>query len=116
MGLLCVGQTLAGSVERNQQMKALQSQASRVLNMKLCAMLSPTKPALIFLQTKPLMIFLLTITTKVGQLTANGTWKTNKTVNQRCPVVVNLVTLSAIAGKSNVATAKRVVKNSRYRL
>ncbi|EKI8947033.1 chemotaxis protein, partial [Escherichia coli] len=48
---------------------------------------------------------------KVGQLTANGTWKTNKNGQSTLSGGGELGDLiNAIAGKSNVATAKRVVK------
>ncbi|EMC7918194.1 chemotaxis protein [Enterobacter kobei] len=110
MGVARVGQTLQGSVERNQQMKALQSQGISRLEYEAVRDVVANKTGFNISPDKALD-FSADYNDKVGQLTANGTWKTNKNGQSTLSGGGELGDLiNAIAGKSNVATAKRVVK------
>ncbi len=110
MGVARVGQTLQGSVERNQQMKALQSQGISRLEYEAVRDVVANKTGFNISPDKALD-FSSDYNDKVGQLTANGTWKTNKNGQSTLSGGGELGDLiNAIAGKSNVATAKRVVK------
>lgn len=110
MGVARVGQTLQGSVERNQQMKALQSQGISRLEYEAVRDVVANKTGFNISPDKALD-FSADYNDKVGQLTANGTWKTNKNGQSTLSGGGELGDLiNAIAGKSNVATAKSVVK------
>lgn len=110
MGVARVGQTLQGSVERNQQMKALQSQGISRLEYE--AVLDVVANKTGFNVSPDKMLDLQAdYRDKVGQLTANGVWKTDKSGKATLSSGGELGDLiNAIAGKSNAATAKRVVK------
>ncbi|HCI5161201.1 TPA: chemotaxis protein [Enterobacter hormaechei] len=110
MGVARVGQTLQGSVERNQQMKALQSQGISRLEYE--AVLDVVANKTGFNVSPDKMLDLQAdYRDKVGQLTANGVWKTDKSGKATLSGGGELGDLiNAIAGKSNAATAKRVVK------
>lgn len=110
MGVARVGQTLQSSVERNQQMKTLQTQGISRLEYEAVRDVVANKTGFNISPDKALD-FSADYNDKVGQLTANGTWKTNKNGQSTLSGGGELGDLiNAIAGKSNVATAKRVVK------
>lgn len=110
MGVARVGQTLQNSVERNQQMKTLQTQGISRLEYEAVRDVVANKTGFNISPDKAIE-FQADYRDKVGQLTANGTWKTNKNGQSTLSGGGELGDLiNAIAGKSNVATAKRVVK------
>lgn len=110
MGVARVGQTLQSSVERNQQMKTLQTQGISRLEYEAVRDVVANKTGFNISPDKAIE-FQADYRDKVGQLTANGTWKTNKNGQSTLSGGGELGDLiNAIAGKSNVATAKRVVK------
>ena len=110
MGVARVGQTLQGSVERNQQMKALQSQGISRLEYEAVRDVVANKTGFNVSPDKMLDLQ-ADYRDKVGQLTANGVWKTDKSGKATLSGAGELGDLiNAIAGKSNAATAKRVVK------
>lgn len=110
MGVARVGQTLQNSVERNQQMKTLQTQGISRLEYEAVRDVVANKTGFNISPDKALD-FSADYNDKVGQLTANGTWKTNKNGQSTLSGGGELGDLiNAIAGKSNVATAKRVLK------
>ncbi|ENT3296699.1 chemotaxis protein [Enterobacter asburiae] len=110
MGVARVGQTLQGSVERNQQMKALQSQGISRLEYEAVRDVVANKTGFNISPDK-MLDFQADFRDKVGQLTANGVWKTDKSGKETLSGAGELGDLiNAIAGKSNAATAKRVVK------
>lgn len=110
MGVARVGQTLQGSLERNQQMKALQSQGISRLEYEAVRDVVANKTGFNVSPDK-MLDFQADFRDKVGQLTANGVWKTDKSGKATLSGGGELGDLiNAIAGKSNAATAKRVVK------
>ncbi|WP_286933761.1 chemotaxis protein [Leclercia sp. UBA5958] len=110
MGVARVGQTLQNSVERNQQMKTLQTQGISRLEYEAVRDVVANKTGFNISPDKAIE-FQADYRDKVGQLTANGTWKTNKNGQSTLSGGGELGDLiGAIASKSNVATAKRVVK------
>ncbi|WP_048971106.1 hypothetical protein [Enterobacter cloacae] len=110
MGVDRVGQTLQGSVERNQQMKTLQTQGISRLEYEAVRDVVANKTGF-NISPEKMLDFQADFRDKVGQLTANGTWKTDKNGKATLSGAGELGDLiNAIAGKSNVATAKRVVK------
>lgn len=109
MGINKAGAVLQGSLERNQQMKALQSQGVSRLEYEAVRDVVANKTDFNISPDKALD-FSADYRDKVGQLTANGVWKTNKKGETTLSGAGELGDLiNAIAGKSNVATAKRVV-------
>lgn len=110
MGVARVGQTLQGSVERNQQMKTLQSQGISRLEYEAVRDVVANKTGFNISPDK-MLDFQADYRDKVGQLTANGIWKTDKSGKATLSGGGELGDLiNAIAGKSNAATAKRVIK------
>ncbi|EPY7133908.1 chemotaxis protein [Klebsiella pneumoniae] len=110
MGVARVGQTLQGSVERNQQMKTLQSQGISRLEYEAVRDVVANKTGF-NISTDKMLDFQADYRDKVGQLTANGIWKTDKSGKATLSGGGELGDLiNAIAGKSNAATAKRVIK------
>ncbi|KFA85539.1 hypothetical protein [Enterobacter sp. EGD-HP1] len=110
MGVARVGQTLQGSVERNQQMKTLQSQGISRLEYEAVRDVVANKTGFNISPDK-MLDFQAGYRDKVGQLTANGIWKTDKSGKATLSGGGELGDLiNAIAGKSNAATAKRVIK------
>ncbi|MEX3018342.1 chemotaxis protein [Kluyvera sp. STS39-E] len=110
MGISKAGTVLQGSFERNQQMKSLQAQGVSRLEYEAVRDVVANKTGFNISPDKALD-FSADYNDKVGQLTANGTWKTNKNGQSTLSGGGELGDLiNAIAGKSNVATAKRVVK------
>jgi hypothetical protein len=110
MGVARVGQTLQDSVERNQQMKTLQSQGISRLEYEAVRDVVANKTGFNISPDK-MLDFQADYRDKVGQLTANGIWKTDKSGKATLSGAGELGDLiNAIAGKSNAATAKRVVK------
>ncbi|HGG8929755.1 chemotaxis protein [Enterobacter cloacae complex sp. P18RS] len=110
MGVARVGQTLQGSLERNQQMKALQSQGISRLEYEAVRDVVANKTGFNVSPDK-MLDFQADFRDKVGQLTANGVWKTDKSGKATLSGGGELGDLiNAIDGKSNAATAKRVVK------
>ncbi|EGC4772716.1 Zn-dependent oligopeptidase [Escherichia coli] len=110
MGIAKTGDVLQGSLERNQQMKTLQSQGISRLEYEAVRDVVSNKTGFNVSPDK-MLDFQADYRDKVGQLTANGTWKTNKNGQSTFSGGGELGDLiNAIAGKSNVATAKRVVK------
>ncbi|ECI1778374.1 chemotaxis protein [Salmonella enterica subsp. enterica serovar Senftenberg] len=110
MGIARANATLQGSVERNQQMKALQSQGVSRLEYEAVRDVVANKTGFNISPDKMLDLQ-AGYRDKVGQLTANGVWKTNQKGETTLSGAGELGDLiNAIAGKSNVATAKRVVK------
>ncbi|MCK4229008.1 chemotaxis protein [Enterobacter asburiae] len=110
MGVARVGQTLQGSVERNQQMKTLQSQGISRLEYEAVRDVVANKTGFNISPDK-MLDFQADFRDKVGQLTANGIWKTDKSGKATLSGAGELGDLiNAIAGKSNAATAKRVIK------
>ncbi|HDW3932987.1 TPA: chemotaxis protein [Escherichia coli] len=110
MGVDRVGQTLQGSVERNQQMKTLQTQGISRLEYEAVRDVVANKTGF-NISPEKMLDFQADFRDKVGQLTANGTWKTDKNGKATLSGAGELGDLiNAIAGKSNAATAKRVVK------
>ncbi|MHA0996214.1 chemotaxis protein [Enterobacter ludwigii] len=110
MGVDRVGQTLQGSVERNQQMKTLQSQGISRLEYEAVRDVVANKTGFNISPDRAIE-FQADYRDKVGQLTANGVWKTDKSGKATLSGAGELGDLiNAIAGKSNAATAKRVVK------
>ncbi|HBR1761864.1 TPA: chemotaxis protein [Klebsiella pneumoniae] len=110
MGVARVGQTLQSSVERNQQMKVLQSQGISRLEYEAVRDVVANKTGF-NISPEKMLDFQADFRDKVGQLTANGIWKTDKSGKATLSGGGELGDLiNAIAGKSNAATAKRVVK------
>lgn len=110
MGVARVGQTLQGSVERNQQMKALQSQGISRLEYEAVRDVVANKTGFNVSPDKMLDLQ-ADYRDKVGQLTANGVWKTDKSGKATLSGGGELGDLiNAIASKSNATTAKRVIK------
>ena len=110
MGVARVGQTLQGSVERNQQMKTLQSQGISRLEYEAVRDVVANKTGFNISPDK-MLAFQADYRDKAGQLTANGIWKTDKSGKATLSGGGELGDLiNAIAGKSNAATAKRVIK------
>lgn len=110
MGIARANATLQGSLERNQQMKALQSQGVSRLEYEAVRDVVANKTGFNISPDKMLDLQ-ADYRDKVGQLTANGVWKTNQKGETTLSGAGELGDLiNAIAGKSNVATAKRVVK------
>lgn len=110
MGVARVGQTLQGSVERNQQMKTLQSQGISRLEYEAVRDVVANKTGFNISPDK-MLDFQADYRDKVGQLTANGIWKTDKSGKATLSGGGELGDLiNAIAGKSNAATEKRVIK------
>ncbi|WP_202304686.1 coiled-coil domain-containing protein [Dryocola clanedunensis] len=110
LGIARAGQTLQGSLERNQQMKTLQSQGVSRLEYEAVRDVVANKTGFNISPDKALD-FQADYRDKVGQLTANGVWKTDKNGKATLSGAGELGDLiNAIAGKSNAATAKRVVK------
>lgn len=110
MGIARANATLQGSVERNQQMKALQSQGVSRLEYEAVRDVVANKTGFNISPDKMLDLQ-ADYRDKVGQLTANGVWKTDKSGKATLSGGGELGDLiNAIAGKSNAATAKRVVK------
>lgn len=110
MGVARVGQTLQGSVERNQQMKTLQSQGISRLEYEAVRDVVANKTGFNISPDRAIE-FQADYRDKVGQLTANGVWKTDKSGKATLSGAGELGDLiNAIAGKSNAATAKRVIK------
>lgn len=110
MGVARVGQTLQSSVERNQQMKVLQSQGISRLEYEAVRDVVANKTGF-NISPEKMLDFQTDFRDKVGQLTANGIWKTDKSGKATLSGGGELGDLiNAIAGKSNAATAKRVVK------
>ncbi|MGK1309974.1 hypothetical protein ACRE8J_05405 [Klebsiella pneumoniae] len=77
MGVARVGQTLQDSVERNQQMKTLQSQGISRLEYEAVRDVVANKTGFNISPDK-MLDFQADYRDKVGQLTANGIWKTDK--------------------------------------
>lgn len=110
MGISRASATLQGSLERNQQMKSLQSQGVSRLEYEAVRDVVANKTGFNISPDK-MLDFQSDFRDKVGQLTANGVWKTNQKGETTLSGAGELGDLiNAIAGKSNVATAKRVVK------
>lgn len=110
MGVARVGQTLQNSVERNQQMKTLQTQGISRLEYEAVRDVVANKTGFNISPDK-MLDFQADYRDKVGQLTANGIWKTDKSGKATLSGGGELGDLiNAIAGKSNAATAKRVIK------
>lgn len=110
MGISKASAVLQGSLERNQQMKSLQSQGVSRLEYEAVRDVVANKTGFNISPDKMLDLQ-ADYRDKVGQLTANGTWKTNKSGQTTLSGGGELGDLiNAIAGKSNAATAKRVVK------
>ncbi|HEY3588475.1 MAG TPA: chemotaxis protein [Buttiauxella sp.] len=110
MGISKAGAVLQGSLERNQQMKSLQSQGVSRLEYEAVRDVVANKTGFNISPDKMLDLQ-ADYRDKVGQLTANGVWKTDKSGKATLSGGGELGDLiNAIAGKSNAATAKRVVK------
>ncbi len=110
MGISKAGAVLQSSLERNQQMKSLQSQGVSRLEYEAVRDVVANKTGFNISPDKMLDLQ-ADYRDKVGQLTANGVWKTDKSGKATLSGGGELGDLiNAITGKSNAATAKRVVK------
>ncbi|MBE9762324.1 chemotaxis protein [Escherichia coli] len=110
MGISKASAVLQGSLERNQQMKSLQSQGVSRLEYEAVRDVVANKTGFNISPDKMLDLQ-ADYRDKVGQLTANGVWKTDKSGKATLSGGGELGDLiNAITGKSNAATAKRVVK------